>query len=142
MKFTLHGSSMVQWYMVAQWEPCSCSCHCLVNCSSYDRASNKVFFLRFQFLRDKILFVFILEVFEKQSRFPLVVEKKENSRNMLWCQGQDLSKGNETFAKIFWRKFDTKLIISLSHKELVKKKKEMEVWGFVTGKPCLPSIKS
>ena len=35
-----------------------------------------MFFLRFQFLRDKILFAFILEVFEKQSRFPLVVEKK------------------------------------------------------------------
>ena len=44
-----------------------------------------------------------------------------------------LSKENETFAK----KIEENLInltLSLSPKEVVKKK-EMEVWGYVTGKP-------
>ena len=52
---------------------------------------------------------------------------------MLRCQGQDWAKEVKLSPKKI-EENSINLTISLSHKEFVKKK-EMEVWGFVTGKP-------
>ena len=73
-----------------------------------NRARNKVFLVRFQFLQDKILFTYmLLQVFEKHYKANSCYWQKEREiRKHVLMPRSRMSKGRETFAKKSRGKFD------------------------------------